>query len=220
MSVENILIADDEQEIRYFLTESIEKEGYKVFSATNGKEAVEIAKNNSIDLAILDVRMPEMDGINATKRIKKIDRNIEVLVITGYGDLQSLREVIEQEGVFDYLLKPFALSDIQHSIKRALQKRKLNLKKNVASAYLKHRIHKMESDFKQKTIQLRESQLKYKNIIQDSVDMIVIIQGGKIKFVNPKTMELTGYTEDELLNTEFIDIVHPDERTRVKDRCI
>jgi len=219
MSVENILIADDKQQIRYFLAKSIENEGYTVFSAANGKEAVEIAKNNPIDLAILDVRMPEMDGITALKQIKKIDRCIEILIITGWGDLQSLKEVIEKEGVFDYLLKPFDHSDINNSIKRALQRRRLNLKKNFASADLKHLIREMENDFKQKTIQLRRSQLKYKNIIKDSVDMVVIIQAEKIKFINPKTLELTGYPEEELLNTKFIDMVHPDDRTHVMDRC-
>ena len=217
MSPKNILIADDEHGIRYFLTELLKNEGYFVFSAANGKEAVEIAKNNPLDLAILDLKMPEMDGITALKRIKEIDRNIEVLVITGYGDLQSLRDVIEQEGVFDYLLKPFAPSDIKHSIKSALQRRELNLKKNFASEDMEHRIREMESDFRQKTIQLRASQLKYENIIKDSVDMVVIIQGGKIKFINPKVMELTGYTDDELLGSEFIDIVHPDDRTHVMD---
>ena len=218
MPPKNILIADDEQEIRYFLTELLKKEGYLVFSATNGKEAVEITKNNPIDLAVLDVKMPEMDGITALKQIKEIDRSIEVLVITGYGDLQSLRDVIEQEGVFDYLIKPFSPIDIKHSIKKALQRRELNLKKNFASADLEHRIREMESDFKQKTIQLRESQLKYKNIIQESVDMVVILKDGKIKFMNPKTLEQTGYTGEELLNKSFIDMVHPDDRIKVTNK--
>ncbi|MFH1671892.1 MAG: PAS domain S-box protein, partial [Pseudomonadota bacterium] len=218
MSPKNILIADDEQAIRCFLTELLKNEGYLVFSATNGKEAVEIAKNNPLDLAILDQNMPEMGGITALKRIKEIDRSIEILVITGYGDLQSLRDVIEQEGVFDYLLKPFGHSAIKDSVKKALKRRELNLKKNFVSADLEHQIREMESDFKQKTIQLRESQLKYKNIIKDSVDMVVIIQAGRIQLVNPKTVELTGYTEDELLDSAFIDTVHPDDRTHVMDR--
>ena len=136
MPVENILIADDEQRIRYFLTELIKNEGYVVFSATNGKEAVEIAKNIPIDLAILDLQMPEMGGIDALKRIKKIDNSIEIIIITGYGDLQSLREVIVQEGVFDYLIKPVSCIDIEHSIKRSLQRKELNLKKNFVSSDL------------------------------------------------------------------------------------
>jgi len=147
MSVKNILVADDEQQIRSLLTAFIENEGYMVFSAANGKEAIEIVKNNSIDLAILDVVMPEMDGITALKLIKKIDRSIEILVVTGCGDFQSLREVIEQEGVFDYFVKPFVIEDIKHSIERALQRRELNLKKNFVSADMEHRIREMESDF-------------------------------------------------------------------------
>ncbi len=218
MPVKNIVIADDDQEIRSLLAKSIEDKGYLVFSAANGKEAVEIAKNNSIDLAVLDLKMPEMDGITALKLIKEIDRNIEILIITGYGDLQNLRKLIVKEEVFDYLLKPFTLNDIKDNIKRALQRRELNLKKNLVSADLKHRISEMESDFKQKTLQLRESQLKYKNIIQNSVDMIIIIQAGKIRFMNPMTLELTGYTEEDLLNTSFIDMVHPDDCTYMRNK--
>jgi PAS domain S-box-containing protein len=218
MPVKNILIADDDQEIRSLLTKFIEDEGCLVFSAANGKEAVEIAKNNSIDLAVLDIKMPKMDGITAFKLIKKIDRNIEILIITGYGDLQSLRKLIVKEGAFDYLLKPFTLSDFKHNIKSGLQRRELNLKKKLVSVDLKHRISEMESDFKQKTLQLRESQLRYKNIIQNSVDMIIIIQAGKIRFMNPMTSELTGYTKEDLLNTSFIDMVHPDDRARMRNK--
>lgn len=218
MPVKNILVADDDYQICRLLTEIIEKEGYKVFLTSNGKEAVEIAKNNPLDLAILDVEMPNMDGIDALKQIKKIDKNIEVIVITGHGDIEDLRDVIIQEGVFDYLLKPFDLKDINHGINRALKRRELNLEENFASADLKYRIYEMENDFKQQTVQLRKSQLKYENIIKDSVDMVVIIQAGKIKFINPKTLGLTSYTEEELLNTKFIDIVHPDDRTYVMGR--
>jgi len=217
MPVKNILVADDDHQIRDLLTEVIEKEGYKVFLASNGKEAVEIAKNNPLDLAILDVKMPNMDGIDALKQIKKIDKNIEVIVITGHGDIEDLRDVIVEEGVFDYLLKPFDLKDINHGINRALKKRELNLEENFASADLKYRIHEMENDFKQQTVQLRESQLKYKNIIEDSVDMVIILQDEKIKFINPKVMELTGYTNDELLGSEFIVLIHPDDCTTVTD---
>ncbi|MDI6688683.1 MAG: PAS domain S-box protein [Desulfobacterales bacterium] len=217
MPVKNILVADDDHQIRDLLTEVIEKEGYKVFLASNGKEAVEIAKNNPLDLVILDVKMPEMDGIDALKQIKKIDKNIEVIVITGHGDIEDLRDVIVQEGVFDYLLKPFDLKDINHGINRALKRRELNLKETFTSADLKLRICEMESDFKQKTIQLRASQLKYKNIIKNSVDMVIILQDEKIKFVNPKVMELTGYTNDELLGSKFIILIHPDDCATVTD---
>ena len=213
--VKNILVADDSHQICSFLAEVIKSEGHKVFLAANGKESIEIVKNNPIDLVFLDIKMPEMDGITALKLIKKIDKNIEILMITGHGDLQNLRKLIVKEGAFDYLLKPFAVDDITNGIKKALKKRELHLNKSLIDVDLKCRIREMESNSKEKTIRLRKSQLKYKNIIQNSADMIIIVQSGKIKFVNPMAPKLSGYTEEELLNSDFTDMIYIDDRIYV-----
>jgi len=76
MPEKNILIADDDQVILDILKEMIQREGYRVFLASNGKEAVEAIKINPIDLAILDIKIPVMDGIEALEEIKKIDHGM------------------------------------------------------------------------------------------------------------------------------------------------
>jgi len=76
MPEKNILIADDDQVILDILKEMIQCEGYRVFLTSNGKEAVEAIKINPIDLAILDIKMPVMDGIEALEEIKKIDHGM------------------------------------------------------------------------------------------------------------------------------------------------
>ncbi len=82
MMEKNILIADDEEQIHKLLVKMFVGHVYLLFMPFNGKEAVEIANNNPIDLAILDMVMPEMDGFEMLKRIKAIDNTIEALIIT------------------------------------------------------------------------------------------------------------------------------------------
>jgi len=212
MSKRSILIADDEEAVRSLFARMLEGEDYRLFVAANGKEAVEISRANAIDLAILDLMMPEMDGIEALKRIKEIDNTTEVLIMTGYADINDVEKTIIGYEAFDYLIKPFDTRETVRTIQRALQKRELFLKDSYVGKELRHRIVELERDFKEKTLQLRKSQVKYENIIEGSDDMIVVIQAGITKYLNLKTLELTGRTKEETLDTPFIEMVHPEDR--------
>jgi len=217
MPKENILIGDDDQTILDILTEMIQREGYGVFLASNGKEAVEAIKVNPIDLAILDIKMPFMDGIEALKEIKKIDQGIEVLIMTGYADLETLRQAINDHGAFDYILKPFKRDEILNGIQNALLKRDFSSQKKLREKELQERILQLEKEFNERTHQLRESQIKYKDIVENSNDAIVVVQDGKLKFANTKTVELTGYPQKELKDMSFLEMVHPEDRDMVAE---
>jgi len=212
MADENILIADDDDAILELLKGMLQDEGYRLHLASDGEQAVKIAKTTPIDLAILDKLMPIMDGMEALKQIKQLDGTIEVLVITGYGDLESLRKMLVDYGAFDYLLKPFEMTEVKNTIRNALEKRELSLSDNLVKKDLRNRILELERDFRDKTIQLRESQVKYKNIIEESNDMIVVLQDGRAKFANPMALDLMGRSSKEMMNTPFIEMVHPDDR--------
>jgi len=218
MPEKNILVADDDQIILDLLQEMLRDKDYRVFLASNGKEAIETTQNNPIDVAILDIKMPLMGGIEALREIKEIDPSIEVLIMTGYADLDSLRHTIDEHGAFDYLLKPFTRTDIIHTIRNALLKRELLLQKKFFKKELEVLILRLEKDFEEKTRQLRESQIKYKEIIENSNDMILVAQDEKLKFTNLKTLKLTGYTEEEILNMPFIELIHPEDRAMVMER--
>jgi len=119
-----ILIADDEDVIRFVLHEALGKEGYEIEEASNGEEAVLKARNTSFDLVILDIKMSRMDGIEALKEIQKIDPGIPVVMITAYGNSQIAMQAV-REGAYDYFNKPFDVNEIRIVIKRALEKRRL-----------------------------------------------------------------------------------------------
>ena len=218
MPEKNILIADDEARIRRLLTRLLEAEGYRIFEASNGKEAVDIVRIQPVDLAMLDIVMPEMDGIEALKQIKAFDKTIEVVMITGHADFESLRAIIFDYGAFDYLLKPFDTIELKLTVQMALHNRESILKNGLLQDELANRVLELEAHFKEKTFRLRESQIKYRNIVEGSTDAMVITQGNYVKFVNSRSIQLTGYSREEMLDIPFSEFLHPDDRAAAMER--
>ena len=116
----NILIADDEKLIRNVLKEYLLVENYYVFEANDGKEVLDIIRNNCIDLILLDIMMPNMDGFSALKEIKK-ENNIPVIVLSArkeeYDKLLGF-----DLGIDDYITKPFSPKEVMARIKAVLKR--------------------------------------------------------------------------------------------------
>jgi len=218
--VKNILIADDDQSICNVLQRILQDNGYQVFMARNGKEAVEITQTASIDVALIDIQMPEMDGIQALKNIKNSTKNTEVLIITGYPNLENLRKTIVENGAFDYLLKPFRLDEILRTVRNALSKQNYLRQNTAVEDEVNDRIAQLENDFEQRTRELRESQIKYSEIIENSNDIILVVQDEKLRFANRKAADLTGYSQEHMLNISFTQLIAPEDRSIVEETCL
>jgi len=122
----NILIVDDEIGPRESLR-MILKPYYNIFTAESGYAAIQMVKQVGLDVVTLDLKMPGISGIDTLKEIRGIDQDVVVIIITGYGTLQSAIEAIRY-GVFDYIPKPFNVPEIMSIIEKAVQRRKLNQK--------------------------------------------------------------------------------------------
>ncbi len=106
----NVLIAEDEKDIRNLLTLQLEQEGYSVFAAKDGLEALEVIQNKAIDLAVLDVMMPRLDGFNLLRKIRQTS-NLPVIFLTARGD--DMDKVLGLGiGADDYLVKPFSMMEL------------------------------------------------------------------------------------------------------------
>lgn len=106
----NILIAEDEKDIRNLLMLQLEQEGYSIFAAKDGIEALEIFQSKAIDLAILDVMMPRLDGFNLLRKIRQTS-NLPVIFLTARGD--EMDKILGLGiGADDYLVKPFSMSEL------------------------------------------------------------------------------------------------------------
>ena len=117
-----VLIVDDEKDFVEMFSLRLKGQGERVSTAFNGKQALEILKETSIDVVILDIRMPEMDGIDALKQIKALYPLIEVILLTGHGSTETAVEGLKL-GAFDYLMKPADFEDIKLKLENA-RKRK------------------------------------------------------------------------------------------------
>ena len=124
-SKENILVIDDELAPRQSVM-MVLKDDYNVSTAAGAYEGLEYMSQHSVDLVVMDVRMPEMDGITALQEIKKRHSDIEVILLTAYANLDTARDAILC-GAFDYLIKPFDKDELLLLVKKGLEKRRANI---------------------------------------------------------------------------------------------
>lgn len=114
-----VLIADDSLFIRTSLKDVLKKGNYQILEATNGKEAVELYQDYKPDIALLDITMPEMDGMEALRAIKVIDENAKVIMCTAMGQQSFVQEAIKL-GVLDFIVKPYKPERILMTLKKHL----------------------------------------------------------------------------------------------------
>ena len=122
MSDINCLLVDDEDEFLDIMLKRMRKRRLNVQGARSGQEALDILDDSSIDVIALDVKMPGMDGLTTLKEIKRRFPNIEVIMLTGHGTIETAVEGMKQ-GAYDYLLKPADFSDIETKLEGARQRR-------------------------------------------------------------------------------------------------
>lgn len=126
----NVLIVDDEKLIRDVIKEYCIKENYNTFEASNGKESIEIVKNNKIDIIIMDIMMPQMDGYSAVKEIKKI-KDIPCIMLSARSEEYDKLAGFEI-GIDDYITKPFSPKELIARIKAIL----IRIDKTIGKQYV------------------------------------------------------------------------------------
>jgi DNA-binding NtrC family response regulator len=116
-----ILVVDDDESIRKVLAAILEDNGYAVDTAKNGKEAIEKSKVRFYNLALIDIRLPDIEGTQLLKKIERTTPKMRKIIITGYPSLQNAVEALNK-GADAYVLKPFDIDDILRTIKEQLRK--------------------------------------------------------------------------------------------------
>ena len=115
-----VLVVDDEHLIRWSLEQSLKKQGYLVQTVGSGEEALDYVRKNQPDLVLLDIQLPGIDGIETLERIKEIDSDNSVIMITALGVLETAVKAM-QLGAFDYINKPFNLDELSVVLRKALE---------------------------------------------------------------------------------------------------
>ena len=117
----NVLIADDEKSIRKTLREILEYEGYKVDEAEDGAKAFEMLKEGGYDCALLDIKMPKMDGMEVLDKLQGTDAETPVIMISGHGTVENAVEAVKK-GAYDFISKPPDLNRLLITVRNALEK--------------------------------------------------------------------------------------------------
>ena len=135
-----LLVVDDEAAVRDMLVFSLSAKGYRVDAAASSNEALEKAKNEPYNLMLIDLKMPDMDGLELLKTVKRYTSDVVAIIMTGCPDLQTTIESM-REGVFDYIAKPFDLETIINTIEKALENQKTTRELTCA-----HEMNRLQSE--------------------------------------------------------------------------
>ncbi len=119
MAPRSILLVDDDRLILATLSDGLEKDGYSVSTASDGLQALEMVKENSPDLAILDIRMPRMSGIDLAQKF--MEQNIPFLALTAYSEKETVETMIDQ-GALGYIVKPVDVRQLIPAIEAAVER--------------------------------------------------------------------------------------------------
>ncbi len=120
MSKKKVLIVDDQNGIRILLVEVFSSEGYEMFQAANGKAALEIISSEDLDLVLLDMKIPGMNGLDILKQIKRIDHKVKVIMMTAYGELDMIKEATDL-GALMHFTKPFDIDELRMAVNNELK---------------------------------------------------------------------------------------------------
>jgi DNA-binding NtrC family response regulator len=121
----HLLIVDDEEDMLLMYKNTLKKD-FKLSTTTSGLEALKILKEENFDLVLLDILMPEMNGIDVLKKIRESDPCLDVIMVTASKEIRPAIDSLKL-GAFDYLIKPFEVEDLNLTINKALERKEMLL---------------------------------------------------------------------------------------------
>lgn len=169
-----LLIIDDEEDIGFALSKSLEKDGHQVESVLSGEDGLEYIRNNIVDLVLLDIRLPKKDGFQILKEIKGIDPDILIVMMTAYPDIEPALRAMKM-GASDFLTKPFQdISDVRSVVQKALDNQKL--RREVARIHRQKQVEIVNSELFGNSSKINDVK-KMIQIVSNVPRTSVLIQG-------------------------------------------
>ncbi len=216
---ERILIVDDEAGIREALREFFDSLGYQTFASPDPFQALEIINNQFIHLAILDLKLPGMDGIELQKRICQLSPDTAHIIITAYESLDSAIKTLKA-GAYDYLLKPVRLPYLGNVVRNCLEKKKLEMENRRLFGELHQTCEQLKE--REEALEAKTDEANYylHNILEKANDIIFTLNlEGLFTYINPK-IEALGYNRDSLLGASVLSVLSNKDEAALVYRCI
>ncbi len=120
----NILIIDDEPEMCWAVAKAMEMEGFTAITANGGQEGLKIFSSEKISVVLVDLKMPDMDGIEVIKELRHVDPEVPVVLITGHGSMDVAHEALSEDAT-GYIIKPFRMAALRATVKKMINELEL-----------------------------------------------------------------------------------------------
>ena len=192
-----LLIVDDEEGPRMSL-QFIFKDDYDILTASNGPAAIELAQNNRVDVAVLDIRMSGMSGIEVLERLKFVDPSIEVVMMTAFETTDTMRQALRLRAC-DYINKPFDLSTMRAAIAGAMQRRTLESEIHTNAEKLQELLGELQNQKIEEQMTHTRGEI-YASIIHDINGPLTVISG----FIQLMNQRIGNSERLEVDDLEFI----------------
>ena len=193
-----ILIIDDDVDFAASLKLIIENEGYSPMLAHSEEEALVCAQDNVVDLALIDIRLGQDNGIELLPKLKKIHPNVLCVMVTGFGSIETAVQALNS-GAYDYLRKPVNPGELLATLGRGLEKIQMMKEKRIMEGTLNEVEQQIKASFNQAAIGITHLSLK-----------------GMWLTCNDKFCQIVGYNQEELRKMSIFDIIHSDEANSIR----
>lgn len=212
-----ILLVDDDVEIRDTLKALLETEDYEVQVCSTAAEAERMLKAKTFSVILLDIFLKDRNGIDFINDIRNLNIQTPIVIITGSTELELARKALRL-GVFDYLVKPFRQGQLQQVVRNAVIKNGLLEEARALEEQKRLYQDELERMVQQKMQELQQSQVKYKNLVDQSLVGVFVIKDGMFSYVNKRFCELMECSSKELLeNGKLLDFIHPEDRPAMQE---
>lgn len=151
-----VLVADDEDSVRSLLQRALSQAGYNVVTAADGRDALDKASQLNISIALLDIKMPEVSGMEVLQRLIASQPSICVIMVTALGDAQTAVEALKL-GAYDYITKPFNVDEVLQKVQKAIEKRDLRLDDERYRQHLEETIKEQADRLQHQFVELLET---------------------------------------------------------------
>jgi PAS domain S-box-containing protein len=197
-----VLVVDDEARNRKLLHDLLAFHGYSVCEAENGDQALHVVETTGLDVVLLDVMMPGLDGFEVCRRIKSdpATSQLPVLLVTALSERSDRLRGIAA-GADDFLSKPIDLEEINLRVRNAVTTRRLRRE-------LAHEEG------------VRASEARFRSLIENSADMLLLLDPDyTIRYVSSSVRRTTGFLPEELIGQSYFSLVHPDDAGKLREVC-
>ncbi|MFC1951228.1 PAS domain S-box protein [Chloroflexota bacterium] len=202
---DSILFVDSDRKICENLATIADFKGYDTDMTTTGKRALAMVKSRWFNIAIVDIKLSDMTGIDLLTQLKEMRSDMEVIIVTGYSSSENALMALKK-GAVDYIKKPVDIDELLLVVSQIVAKQKLVFQNR-----------DLIENLQRELTERKHVEDLYQSLTDRSQAGIWIIQKSKFKLINPEFAKITGFSQEELLVSEPLSIIYPDDREKVHE---